>query len=903
MPHFVVFRLIPAICFALLSCFASLLWGQAAKVHAEEIQQWREERVATLKAPMGWLSLAGLYWLKEGSQTFGSDPANQVGFPEDAPPQMGIFHRRGDSVWMETALWVPIFSEGKRVFSTTAYPGSQIFQSGRFSWTLIRRGDRIGVRFWDSKHPSISRFKPIAYFPIDEKWKVEAEFVAWPEPRTVMVSNILGMEVPQKSPGILKFRFNGQSFTLTALEESPNTFFIAFADATTGEETYGGGRYLSVPVPDKNGRTHIDFNKAYNPPCAFTAFATCLLPGAENRLDLPVLAGEKNYHHNEDLAIPDTKGNFSFAILTDTHIGGSPTATEDLRRTIKDINADTSLAFAILTGDVTELGWDEELDTAKAILQELQKPLYIIPGNHDTKWSESGNQSFKQIFGGERFFFKYGGYAFAGCSSGPNMRMAPGLVPAEDLYWLDSIVQHLPPDQPLLFFNHYPLDSSLGNWYKVIDILKRANTQATFCGHGHTNKTLSSEGIPASMLRSNLRGKAEVGGYTIATITDNLLELAVRLPGVQTKPAWRGIPLGPKDYTQDTTAWPSPSFEVNQKYPEVRPLWKIQDVCDIGSGIVVADHLAWYANTCGEVKAILMESGTVAWTFQTGGKIYATPAKVGQMLLIASTDSTLYCLDAYSGELRWKHKSGKALVASPIVAGQAVLLGTSEGVFKALQIEDGKLLWSYSGIGAFVETKPVADDKRVYFGAWDCHFYALNLSDGSLAWKWTNGLPNRMLSPAAVFPVLGNQKVFIVAPDRYATALDTESGEVVWRTDRKVGRESIGISEDQQTLYVKSMNDTVYALDAVGNSLRYRWAMDCGYGYDIAPSPLVESEGLLFLPTDKGTIYALDVHTQKIAWIHKQGNALINSVVPLRDHRLLGTSMDGQVFLLHFPPD
>lgn len=123
---------------------------------------------------------------------------------------------------------------------------------------------------------------------------------------------------------------------------------------------------------------------------------------------------------------PADPPTFRFAVVSDTHIGGTPTAGEDLQRVVADINADQDLAFAIFTGDITELGWDTELTEAYAILNQLKKPWYVIPGNHDTKWSESGNNSFRQIFGYERFHFEYGGYAFIGCSSGPNMRMAPG---------------------------------------------------------------------------------------------------------------------------------------------------------------------------------------------------------------------------------------------------------------------------------------------------------------------------------------------------------------------------------------------------------------------------------------------------------------------------------------------
>lgn len=155
-----------------------------------------------------------------------------------------------------------------------------------------------------------------------------------------------------------------------------------------------------------------------------------------------------------------------------------------------------------------------------------------------------------------------------------------------------------------------------------------------------------------------------------------------------------------------------------------------------------------------------------------------------------------------------------------------------------------------------------------------------------------------MLSPAAVFPVLADGKVFIVAPDRFATALDARTGRVVWRTDKKVGRESIGISADQQTIYVKSMTDTITAFSAKGSTLQQKWQAPAGYGYDIAPSPMTERAGRLFIPTDKGVLIALNPATQKVEWSHRLCNALINNAVPLPDGRVLGTTMDGLVFLL-----
>src|SRR5262245_37967149 len=156
---------------------------------------------------------------------------------------------------------------------------------------------------------------------------------------------------------------------------------------------------------------------------------------------------------------------FKFAHISDTHIG-SNNAEEDLRRTVQNINNDSTIKFVILSGDITDFGSDAELHLAKQILDSLNKPWYIIPGNHDSNWSESGANSFKNIFGSETFNFMYGGYLFIGTVCGPNMRMSPGQVSRENILRLDSTLNNLKDKNvPLIYVNHYPIDSSLNNWF------------------------------------------------------------------------------------------------------------------------------------------------------------------------------------------------------------------------------------------------------------------------------------------------------------------------------------------------------------------------------------------------------------------------------------------------------
>lgn len=586
---------------------------------------------------------------------------------------------------------------------------------------------------------------------------------------------------------------------------------------------------------------------------------------------------------------------FRFAHITDTHIGGS-TATEDLIRTVDDINQQSDIDLVILSGDVTEFGSDDELLEAKTILSKLKRPCYILPGNHDSKWSESGNNSFVRIFGAEGFSFEKNGFLFIGTASGPNMRMAPGLVPREQMVFLDSILGHMKnPDQPIIFVNHYPLDESLSNWYEVVDLLQTGNIRVSLLGHGHSNKLFNFEGIPGIMGRSNLRAKNDVGGYNIATVTSDTLFYAERTPGLKTNPVWCKVPLGKRNFKNDTIKWPRPDFSMNEKYSQVKVKWQFQEKSDIGTGITCSGKMAVFANTKGEMVAINSNSGKTIWRFSTSGKIYSTPAISDNLVVCASTDNMIYCLNLKTGQPEWTFDSKKPIVASPVIDQKTVYIGSSEGIFRAIDLLTGKLIWQFYGVRNFVESKPLVYDGMVYFGSWGNAFYALDQQTGNLLWK-REKYTNRMLSPAAVWPVAANGKIFIVAPDRRMTALDAKTGVEIWNSDKYSCRETIGISADGEQVYIKNMNEGhVLAFETASNEQKLIWDCTAELGYEIGPSPIVENDDLIFVPTCNGVIVAISKTTHQVVWKYKLTNALINGVTPVGTDRILITSLDGRV--------
>jgi len=591
---------------------------------------------------------------------------------------------------------------------------------------------------------------------------------------------------------------------------------------------------------------------------------------------------------------------FRFAHVTDTHVGGS-TGAEDLIRTVEDINLQSDVDFVILSGDVTEFGSEKELLEAKSILNKLNKPLYVTPGNHDAKWSESGNNDFVRIFGSEGFSFEKNGFLFIGSASGPNMRMAPGLVPREQMVFLESTLKNMKnPNQPIIFINHYPLDESLSNWYEVIDLLKTRNIQAELLGHGHNNKLYDFEGIPGVMGRSNLRAKSEVGGYNLVTVTKDTMYYAERTPGVKTGSSWCKVPLGLKDYSQQTKNWPRPDFTVNSKYPQIKVKWQFQDQSDIGTGISCGGKIAVYANAAGELVGLNRFSGKTVWRYKTSGKIYSTPAISSDRVVCASTDNNIYCLNLKNGNLVWKYESTKPIVASPVINEKTVYIGSSEGIFSAIDLLPGKLKWQFNEVKNFVESKPLVYEGAVYFGSWGNTFYALDQQTGKLLWK-REKYGNRMLSPAAVWPVASNGKVFIVAPDRKMTALDAKTGVEIWDSGKYSCRESIGISGDGSEVYIKNMTEgSVYAIDAKASEQTMVWECKADLGYEIGPSPIVENTDLVFVPSCNGVVFAISKISHEVVWKYKLSNALINAVLPLGKNQLLVTSLDGRVACLQY---
>jgi hypothetical protein len=269
--------------------------------HAAEIEAWRAQRLARLTAEDGWLTLVGLYWLKAARSTLGRTPGNTIVVDHpDLAPRAGTISLDGGQVWFEAGSDSGVTVEGKPAGRVRLVPDTSgsptILSSGTLRFLIIERAGQLGLRVRDVAHPLRTHFAGLDYFAADPQWARHARFHPYVPAKRIPIVNVLGMIVDMDSPGYLTFEAGGREWRLDALTEGEDAaeLFLMFADATTGRETYGAGRYLYVPLPAA-GEVLVDFNKAYNPPCAFNEFATCPLPPRQNRLTLRVEAGERSY--------------------------------------------------------------------------------------------------------------------------------------------------------------------------------------------------------------------------------------------------------------------------------------------------------------------------------------------------------------------------------------------------------------------------------------------------------------------------------------------------------------------------------------------------------------------------------------------------------------------------------
>jgi uncharacterized protein (DUF1684 family) len=263
--------------------------------YENSVLKWRQEVDNNLRRENGWLALAGLFWLRKGTNLIGSDPESDILLPKHAPSRLGTFEFDGNNVTLNVEVSMPVEVNG--VATTSALldadqedvPSFITFEDMRM--VVVRRSKGVGIRIWDNARDERRTFPPRQWYPVKEEFRVPASYIRFETPKIVKMPDILGAILDEPMQGYASFELDGRKHELMVEELPDHRLFIQFMDLTNGNPTYPSGRYHYTDAHE-NGKVFVDFNKAYSPPCAFTEFATCTFPPQENHLDVAIEAGE-----------------------------------------------------------------------------------------------------------------------------------------------------------------------------------------------------------------------------------------------------------------------------------------------------------------------------------------------------------------------------------------------------------------------------------------------------------------------------------------------------------------------------------------------------------------------------------------------------------------------------------
>ena len=561
-----------------------------------------------------------------------------------------------------------------------------------------------------------------------------------------------------------------------------------------------------------------------------------------------------------------------FTLLTDIHVTPGNENEKQLIAAIDEINNNSS-SFVIISGDLSNEGSDEQLYNIKRIVDKLNKPLYIIPGNHENNWSQSATKTFNDIWGADKFVFETDSLVFIGLNCGPFMKMGDGHIKQEDLSWLDKqLSERCKSGKKVVSINHYPIKDDLDNYQDYINILQKYPTIIHICGHYHKYELYKGGDIDAVICRALDMTHVKDGfGYTDFTIDGNTIQVYDKVIGHPKKLQW-SLPI--------RAAHPKYKYEKisDTKIPYGFSIRKIyQDEASIFTRLAVGKNSIYFGNSLGQAKAI-DKTGKVLWSLQTDASLFSRPA-VGQSnyVIIPASDKRIIWADKKSGRTIRENESTGPYVADGIIANGKLYQGGYKK-FECWNVNTGNIIWR-TELNNYCQAEPVVEGDDVIFGTWDTYLRCLDRKTGELKWQWSNGSKANMLSPGNCVPVVTKDRVVIVAPDRYMTVLDRKTGKQIWRSnfDKKyLVRESLGCSENQDLVYAKTMDGQLLAVNPNADEENVAFVVDAGFGYEHAPCIVIEDKGIIYMGSRRGMVAAIDAALHKLLWTYRCGTSEVN---------------------------
>jgi outer membrane protein assembly factor BamB len=582
---------------------------------------------------------------------------------------------------------------------------------------------------------------------------------------------------------------------------------------------------------------------------------------------------------------------FKFAWITDTHVGSAGGA-ENLSKVVADINK-KQYSFVIVSGDIAEKGRNSELEEAKGILDSIGIKYYVIPGNHDTKWSESGCTKFTELWGGDKFNFGVNGYRFIGLNSGVLLRGGGGHITPEDLVWLDNALKSAISYEKIILITHHPLDGDIDNWYEVTNRLKHYNAALLLYGHGHVNKVSTIEGLPALMGRSSLTNNRGWGYNSIDITKDTLTFFEEN--GDTLIDNLGSIALNSKNVIPQVDSLPFINYGV-------KVVSSIDLKKTVSASLLVNGENIYAAAYDGTIYCY-DQQGSMKWSYSANGNIVSKPVIINNILVAGTLKGDVVSLDCETGKLLQTLGIDEPVTAQLVAERMVketdtidvVFAGTSSGALHCFELNSLEEVWKNTDAKGMIETEPLIVGDKIIYGAWDGYLYCVEISTGRIFWK-QSGNTNFYFSPAACKPVTDGKSVFVTSPDKYVSSIDLLLGKANWRKKDANCWESIGISKDKKDLFIKSDNGKIYVIASkTGKVVK---SIEYGSGTDTMPIELIESDGNIIFSSKDGKVFLI-TKNYKLQELLFLGVSRVHSVRKISENVFAASNMDGKIVIFN----
>lgn len=557
------------------------------------------------------------------------------------------------------------------------------------------------------------------------------------------------------------------------------------------------------------------------------------------------------------------------AVLSDVHVTPGNACDKYLREAVAEINSD-DYDLVVMNGDLTNEGSDAELINVKSILDGIRHPLVVLPGNHELNWSQSATKTFFDLWGNDRFVTEVDSLIVVGISCGPYMKMGDGHIKQEDFHWLDkTLAERVKPGMRVLSFNHYPLQADLDNWMEYVNVLSAYPVIGHINGHYHTWKQYKGGDIPCVMTRA-LDMRNGTYGYAIVEVGPEWVHVYNKAIGEKPEPMLAFAAATDKaPVSLPDNAWSNPDgFEIEK-------VWA--DSASVFTRLAFDDKNVYFGNSTGFVKAVDKSAKQQRWSVPTGASVFSRPVVLTNGSIAFPTATGIKIVSRDGKKVKDLPSREGPYVADGLLTPQ----GWVQGGYKRIEMRNArsaKLIWTYDSLFNYCQAAPAVDGDDLIFGAWDTNLRCLDLKTGRLKWVWNNGKPANMLGPGNVVPVITDQRVYIVAPDRYMTAIDRATGKTLWRDKSHRYRESMGVSADGTRIYAKTMDGELVAVDATVPEFSELWTVDMSLGYEHAPCIVLEHDGVVYAGSRRGIVTAVDPQTHKVLWSLPLGVSEINGI-------------------------